>query len=385
MARNFNGTSDHLTYAGAVVAYPYTFACWVRPTNLTGARDHMSASAVGVDTIDWLQTNGTTHKYVASNSGSVTIVGGTVTINQWFHSCIVVAGVADRRLFTDGAKVTSTTDIGNPGSGEFNLGRYTGSVPAGLEWFAGDLAEAAAWNIALSDADVAALNLGISPLFVRPDALTSYWPLLGQGSPEPDFRGKKALTATGTTVVAHPSIVYPDYNFVAPKFGAALGTAGRTLAVFTPEENQPPTSNFMVQVNRNNHRLLEAAAASNEVAIFAGVMPRAAYLGGRITCTIHYIAKTAISGTAGWDVSVERDNAANNDLDADNWISVLPTPLGTVDAVSGKVMTASVTLTPSADLASLAAGDPFRIRVRNLAPGTGTGGNQILAIELKET
>jgi len=35
----------------------------------------------------------------------------------------------------------------------------------------GDLAEAAIWNIALSDADVARLATGESPLSVRPDAL----------------------------------------------------------------------------------------------------------------------------------------------------------------------------------------------------------------------
>ena len=41
----------------------------------------------------------------------------------------------------------------------------------------GSLAEAAIWNAALSDAEVAALATGVSPLLVRPGSLVFYAPL----------------------------------------------------------------------------------------------------------------------------------------------------------------------------------------------------------------
>ena len=55
------------------------------------------------------------------------------------------------------------------------------------QFFGGDIAELAIWNIALSDDDVFALgdpDNRVSPLLVRPDALVGYWPLVGFAAPE---------------------------------------------------------------------------------------------------------------------------------------------------------------------------------------------------------
>lgn len=161
--------------------------------------------------------------------------------------------------------------------------------------------------------------------------------------------------------------------------------SGDTLAVFGPESNQPPSSGYMTFNVRNGHLVLEATAGSTDTAIFAGVMPRN-YAGGGITAYATWLAKTATTGTIGWDVTFERDNAANHDLDADAWATAQNITAATVDGTSGKTTVTNVAIAAgAAGTDSVAAGDAFRIRVRNLAAGTATGNNQLLTIELKET
>lgn len=161
--------------------------------------------------------------------------------------------------------------------------------------------------------------------------------------------------------------------------------SGDTLAIFGPAANQPPLTGYMTFNVRNGHLVLEATAGSTDTAIFCGVMPRN-YAGGGLTVYVAWMAKTATSGTIGWDVTFERDNAANHDLDSDAWATAQTISAVTTDAASGKVTITSVAITAgAAGTDAIVAGDPFRIRIRNLAAGTATGGNQITAIEIKET
>lgn len=69
----------------------------------------------------------------------------------------------------------------------------------------GSMAEFAAWNVTLTTAEFRALAMGYSPLFIRPASLISYCPLIR------DVVDKKTgvLTATGTSVVDHPIVIYP--------------------------------------------------------------------------------------------------------------------------------------------------------------------------------
>jgi len=167
-------------------------------------------------------------------------------------------------------------------------------------------------------------------------------------------------------------------------FGARRAS-GDSLAIWTPEMNEPPSSGYMTLNVRNGHLVLEATAGSTDTAIFTGVMPQN-YGGGGITAYAHWMAKTATTGTIGWDITFERDNAANHDLDSDAWATAQTITAATVDGTSGKVTVTSVAITAgAAGTDSVAAGDAFRVRVRNLAAGTATGGAQLLALHLKET
>ena len=161
--------------------------------------------------------------------------------------------------------------------------------------------------------------------------------------------------------------------------------SGDTLAIFTPHANQPPATNYATLNVRNGHLVLEFDTTTQEAAIFAGLMPRN-YSGGNIVASVTWMAASAVAGTIGWDVTFERNNDAGPDLDADDWATAQTITAATVNATSGKTTTTSVTITAGAvGTDSVAAGDPFRLRVRrDVANDTAAGDAQLLAVELKE-
>lgn len=162
--------------------------------------------------------------------------------------------------------------------------------------------------------------------------------------------------------------------------------SGDTLAIFVPELNQPPASNYAVLNLRNGHLVLEFDDTTAWAAIFAGVIPRN-YSGAGITVYLHWMAKTATSGTIGWDVTFESNTAATTDLDSDDFATAQTVTAATVDATSGKVTVTNVAITAgAAGTDSVAAGDAFRLRVRrDVASDNAAGNAQLLAVEIKET
>lgn len=161
--------------------------------------------------------------------------------------------------------------------------------------------------------------------------------------------------------------------------------SGDSLALFTPAANQPPATNYATVNTRNGHLVLEFDTTTQEVAVFAGVMPRA-YSGGNIVAYLAWMAASAVTGTIGWGVTLERDNDANHDLDADAWATEQIITAATVDGTSGKVKTTNVVMTAGgAGTDSVAAGEPFRVRIRrDVATDTAAGDAQLLSVELKE-
>lgn len=75
---------------------------------------------------------------------------------------------------------------------------------------AGRLAEVALWNgVVLTAAEAAILGLGYAPPLVRPASLKYYWPLLYRQSPESEIVANKTFTLAGTSITAHPAVLYP--------------------------------------------------------------------------------------------------------------------------------------------------------------------------------
>ena len=84
------------------------------------------------------------------------------------------------------------------------------------------------WNVALTDADAAALAAGLSPLLVRPDALLVYAPLV-RGHQDRAGGVSLSETASAPTVADHPpGLIYPS-GLWTPPVAAVAAPAGTIL------------------------------------------------------------------------------------------------------------------------------------------------------------
>jgi len=208
---------------------------------------------------------------------------------------------------------------------------------------------------------------------------------------------------TGTKIVVSPDLdaiqfYYPGGAYTFPSAtgsnGQVLTTDGagslswtapsagtKTYEVFTPLHNQPPASNYATIDTRNSIMVLEFDAATDESAVFVGVIPEAASLGSGLKIRIHWMADTATSGTCRWGVQIER---MNTDEDSDSF-DTAATAGSTTNGTSGIITTTEITITT---IDSVAAGGPFRLKVFRDADGTSgtddmTGDAQLVAVEVR--
>src|SRR5690606_4520025 len=114
----------------------------------------------------------------------------------WQHFAFTVVGPDDVRVFVNGTKKTgdppSATDYREDLYDFFTLGGWKTSGE--FNFVVGKLSYAAAWNKALSDAEVAALQTS-PPDAVAVSDLLSYWRLQNNGE---DSVGAADLSAIGT-------------------------------------------------------------------------------------------------------------------------------------------------------------------------------------------
>jgi hypothetical protein len=137
---------------------------------------------------------------------------GTISDTTSFHQ---VGGVwssaTSRKAYLDGvASTANTTNLTPSGINQATIGVNKPSSGPALP-FTGSIAEVGLWNVALSDAEMAMLGAGMSPLGVRLDALVDYWPLIGVYSPEIDrMSNANVMSLTGApTQAAHARVFRP--------------------------------------------------------------------------------------------------------------------------------------------------------------------------------
>lgn len=159
---------------------------------------------------------------------------------------------------------------------------------------------------------------------------------------------------------------------------AAGGT--KTYAVFTAEHNQPPATAFATLDTRNSIAVLDFDAATDESAVFVGIIPEAASLGSGLKVFIHWMASTATSGNCRWGVQFEK---SGTDLDSDSF----DTATEAHSAANGTSGIETVTEITATTIDSLAAGDRFRLKVfRNADDATNdtmTGDAELIAVEVR--
>jgi hypothetical protein len=182
-------------------------------------------------------------------------------------------------------------------------------------------------------------------------------------SPDRHFAAGALFTETAApgTPNANDVWLYPksDKKFYGKDDTGAefpIGSGSKTLARFTPDNNQPPAANFATLDTRNSIAVLDFDDSTDESAIFVSICPEGADLASGLTIRLIWTATTATSGDVVWDASLEK---LTTDIDSDSFdtaASVTTTTNGT----SGVPNYSTITLTT---IDSLAVGDGFRLKV----------------------
>jgi len=225
VARALNGSTQYLANASPVVtAVPCTLAAWFWTAN-TSVSEYLISVDNGGDNRFALNVNGSVRAITTDGASKIATSSATYTASTWQHAAAVFSAVDSRAaLLNGGNKGTDASSARPLGISQTQLGRTYATSN-----LTGNLAHAAIWSAALTDAEVASLynnGIGLDPRLIRPDALVAYWPLLNADG-DVDWWGQYDLTAYNTpTYAAAPPLLMPS-GLRTVVYGGG-GAAGRT-------------------------------------------------------------------------------------------------------------------------------------------------------------
>ena len=273
MARGVFSTSNHFVYAGGLItATPLTIACWINPASIGATIVPMGlfyTSGANAQLDGWdIYINPTTG-YPSASTGDGTAVNNStksvsVTVAAWNHLAAVFASATSRLIYLNGSAGTlsETSRVPSTAPNKSVVGCVYLQNNAKAVALNGYIGEVGFWNVALTDAEILQLAAGYSPLFVRPESLVAYYPLIRGDSSgdEPDLMAGAKMVEQGTVAVAtHPRVFYP----AAPIFRW-------DNPIFYPSVTIAPTSASAVGANLgptvNLGSLLIAPTAAGAVA-----------------------------------------------------------------------------------------------------------------------
>jgi len=214
MARLFNrAAQEYLENTSfAALAEPLTLAAWFYSDNATAFQMILGVGDDSADK-DWtIQAAGNIAGdpiYAQSFTGGTPSEAVTTTgysTNTWHHACGLFIAANSRAAFIDGG--SKGTNAGNQVVNGIDTVRIGTAADQTIGYFSGRIAEAAVWDVALADEEVASLAKGYSPLLIRPQSLIAYWPLVRDE--DQDRVGGFDLTAINTPSIApHSPAIYP--------------------------------------------------------------------------------------------------------------------------------------------------------------------------------
>ena len=183
--------------------------------------------------------------------------------------------------------------------------------------------------------------------------------------------------STAGTGVAEQIAIGTGLSLTAGTLSNTSGT--KTISRFTPDNNQPPATNFATLDTRNSIAVLDFDDTTDKNAIFLNVISEAATLGSGLKIRLIWTATTATTGDCVWQTALEK---MTTDIDADSF-DTAASATATTNATSGVPNYTEITLTT---IDSVTAGDGFRIRItRNAtsASDTMTGDAELIAVEIR--
>ena len=240
MARLFDDAASEYLEKNVTVrdAEPLTMACWFNcdDTDNNGFTFINGTSSGSAWELRVLGTVSNRIRFVTNNVNTDSAAGGPFwTTGVWSHMAAVVVASTDRSVFLDGAaKITSTDDVSPATANELRISASSDSAG----FFSGSIAEPAIWDVALSDLEVGLLAKGLSPLFIQPDSLVFYAPLIR----DEDFDkiGGVSLSAINTPSVAThpPKIKRPAPPFISYPTAAAVAVEAVAIRTQIPRTIQ---------------------------------------------------------------------------------------------------------------------------------------------------
>lgn len=219
MARGFGstlgaGTTDAISSAfSTLVSTPRSIGIWIYINGLGGGSlGRIFDAGPGADLcfIAGLSPAG----FINYQRGHSTTAGNwlvaTPSSSAWHHLLITYDGGStsnDPLIYVDGTQgaVDSVTPIGTINT--TGAAYYIGNRSTGSRAWDGMLAEFAIWDAILTQDEATSLAKGYSPLFIRPQSLVEYLPMIR------DVGSRKVGPSTivaGTAVQPHPRIIYPS-------------------------------------------------------------------------------------------------------------------------------------------------------------------------------
>lgn len=207
MARTFSGSGQGLAYTGAVLtAPPLSFACWFNTNSSSKPLLNITQDAGSSNGFLLYITAARSVAIYSSSAAAISSVG--TAINEWHHACGVIAASNSRAAYVNGGnKGTNTSNATVSGVDITKIAQD--AAGGGLADYAGLLAEAAIWNVALPDEAIRLLYASrMRPCDLREyrENLVAYWPLYGMGAVERDEAGRYDMAVTGATAAPHPYI-----------------------------------------------------------------------------------------------------------------------------------------------------------------------------------
>lgn len=188
-----SGAGNRIQFTHALSTLPLSLSFWFRVPNTTAFIDLYSSS--GAPQLSAAGTVGGDPINLAQDSDNIsTSTGYSANVWQQCSYSMNTAGGTGIVYVNGGGKQSTTFS--------------TGAAPSNMLFGSGsanvDIAEIAFWNVVLTDAEMAILGLGYSPLLVRPSSLVHYLPCVRSVQ---DVIRATTIVQDGSAVTDHPRIV----------------------------------------------------------------------------------------------------------------------------------------------------------------------------------
>lgn len=239
MARTFTASTTYAENSSApVTATPITLSAWVNPTAVAAIGSPTWIFRIGNHTsydqgfaLQQAEASGFFRYRIHAGASVAEPFQSGFTAGAWQHIAGVSTSATNHTCYRNGVAGSAvTTSVTPSGVNYTSVGRL--DALGGVDYFNGAIGECAAWNVALTAGEIAALAKGARPSMIRPESLVFYDPIFGFDSPEPDLTsGHRNLTLGGSPAFAAGPPVQP-YLYV-PQEWTAMAAAGAPATLAT--------------------------------------------------------------------------------------------------------------------------------------------------------